>query len=251
MSRLALCVVLITMPAIASANHLKNGLLAVNKALGQVRSTGGECKTKALDKLKDSRDALNAARGKPSLEVFTKARRAVEDAMDDAGDACAGGAADSMQTALDTLQKGLDAMGTAAETLSPDEKKLKEKRACWNYTNDWSRTDPGCHITKDGNYAMGKPGFDAILAKVRNVGDRHGKTAVVEEELGGKRPYVTCMQLGTLGQYLMHDNDRLLMIEAIANRIVDPKNSNNVLRYFSDHRIRKEAGRVIAEAAGN
>ncbi len=248
MSRLVLCVVLLALPATASANHLKNGLLAVNKALGQVRSAGGDCKAKALGKLKDARDTLNMARGKPSLETFTKSSRAVEDAIDEAGDACAGNAATAMQSAHDILQQGLDAMGTAAETPSPAEKKLKEKRACWNYTNDWSRTDPGCHVTLDGRYAIGKTEFGAILSKVRKVGDRHGKTQVVEEQLGSKRPYVTCLQLGTIGQHLLHDNDRLQMVKAVATRIVDPHNSYSVIRHFRDARIRKEAQMTIAEA---
>jgi len=229
MSRLALCLVLLAAPATASANHLKE----------------------ALAKLKDARDALNMARGKPSLETFTKARRSVEDGIDDAGDSCAGNAATAMQSALGTLQKGLDAMGTAAETPSPAEKKLKEKRACWNFTNDWSRVDPGCYITRDGNYALGKNEFNTILAKVRKVGDRHGKTAVVEEELGyAKKPYITCLQLGTIAQYLLHDNDRLEAVKTTAERIVDPKNSYSVIRHIRDARIRKEAQRAFSDGTG-
>jgi hypothetical protein len=250
MPRLAFSVLLLVTPATASANHLKDGLLAVNKALGQVRAAGGVCQEKALSKLKDARDTLNMARGRASVDLFTKARRSVEDAMDDAGGACTGGAAAAIQSTLESLQAGIDALANAVETPSPADKRLREKRACWNYVNDGSRTDPGCHVTRDGNYAIGKPQLHAILAKVRKVGDRFGKTQVVEEELGyAKKPYVTCLQLGTVAQHLLHDNDRLELVKATAERIVDPGNSNSIVRQIRDARIRKEAQRVITEAA--
>ncbi len=233
-----------------AANHLKDGLLAVNKALAQVRSAGGDCQGKALAKMKDARDALNMARGKANLETFSKSRRAVEDAMDEAGNACAGGAQEAMQAALESLQQGLDAFATAAETPSPAEQNMREKRNCWNYTNDWSSVDPACHVTRDGHYPIGKDELNGILGKLHNTPDRFGKTSVMDEELGySKKRYVSSLQLRAFLQGLLHDVDRLETVKLAADRLVDPKNAHTALDLIGDQQIRKEAMRVITEAA--
>ena len=74
-------VVLFATPAFAGP--IAAAQKSVGEAIAAVRAAGGECKETALSALKDARDQLDAAKRSGSRIGLSKARRAIEDALDD------------------------------------------------------------------------------------------------------------------------------------------------------------------------
>ncbi|MEO1483291.1 MAG: hypothetical protein AAFU77_14385 [Myxococcota bacterium] len=213
----------------------------VSAALAAVRTAGGECKSTALGKLKDARDHLEVARSKKTPEGLTLARRAVEDAMDNAT-GCPADATEKMQTAFDGLSALLDQEADSANTPSPREKTLAEKRACWNYRNDWSSVDPGCHVALNGKYAIGKADFISARGKLSTTGDRFERMKFLEKEFGLRsQKLLTAWQLELLIRELRNPVDQLEAVKTLAKRVVDRKNGHRVAKVFRDGRARQDA----------
>jgi hypothetical protein len=254
MRHTALAIVLVlsafATPARAADDTGKLSLGAINKALDAVRKDQAPCKTAVLQGLKDGRDIIESAKGRPNVDTFTRARRKVEDAVDASGDVCAATTLEAMQGALRVLGENVDAAATKAAEPSPGEKRNVEMRQCWNYKNDWSAVDPGCYVNRGGSYAIGRADFDKLLAKVRGADDRYARTGVMERELGrSSKIFVTCAQLAVLLRVLENDIDRAETVKNTAARLVDFGNSGTIAATMSDMASRKDALEAIGEAA--
>jgi hypothetical protein len=249
----ALLTVFLLLALVAPARAADDGKLtlgAINKALDAIRKDQAGCKTASLAGFKDGRDILETAKGRPTVDTFTRARRAVEDALDAASEACSPATQQAMQDALKLLRDNVDTAATKAAEPSPQEKKLVEMRQCWNYKNDWTAVDPGCHMPRGGSYAVNKADFDKLLAKVRGADDRFARTGVLEKELGrSSKIFVTCAQLAVLLRALENDIDRAETVKVTAARLVDFGNSGNIAATMSDMQSRQDALEAIGEAA--
>ena len=214
---------------------------SVSEAIAAVRATGGECKKTALSPLKDARDHLDTAKRNRSEAGLQKARRAVEDALDES-QGCEGDADEKMRMAWAAMNSMMDAAATAAATPSPAEKQLQEKRQCWNYRNDWSTVDPGCHVTWKGKYAMGKAAFIALENKLRNEKDRFQQEALLNRAFNWqKKDLLTARQLERLLGHIRGDVDRLEAVKKLAKHVVDMENGSRVGRMFKEARARRDA----------
>ena len=228
----------------------KLSLGAVNKALDAIRKDAAGCKTAALAGFKDARDILETAKGRPTVDTFTRARRKVEDAFDAASDTCAAATQQAMQDALKVLRDNVDTAATKAAEPSPQEKKLTEMRQCWNYRNDWTAVDPACHNPRGGNYPLPKVELDKILAKIQRADDRFDKSNVLEKEVGpSSKRFLSCGQLAVLIRGLVNDADRTEAVKSAAGNLIDFGNSGVVLATIGDMQFRKDAAEAIDQAA--
>jgi len=224
------------------AATLKNSLQAVNKAMNAVRKDSDACKKAALADLKNARDMLEASRGKANVDIFARAKRHTEDALDGSSSSCNTASKNAIQEAFDILSGNFDTQNEIASQPSPGEKKLQEKRNCWNYKNDWTDVDQACHIQVKGQFIINKADFQKILGKIQNSDDRFAKSKVLEDEFGygGKKKLVSCMQVAAFLQRLTMDTDRLEAFKLISPKLVDSHNLGLVARTISDATIRGE-----------
>ncbi len=236
--------------ALAAGDPTATSLAAVNKAVDAVRSDAAACKTVALKDLKDARDLLEAAKGKASVDTLTKARRKVEDVLDNSGDSCAATTQSALKAALKTLAEVLESTATAAAAPSPQEKKLGEMRQCWNFKNDWTAVDPACHTPRDGHFPMSKVEFNNLLSKLQRGDDRFDKTRILEDELGQRgKLWVSAAQLAALLRNLENDIDRAETVKVTISRLVDYANANTIAVTMSDMQARRDAQEAIQLAA--
>ncbi len=223
------------------AGPMENAESAIDDAITAVRTAGGECKSSALNSLKDGRDQFEAAKRSGNRLGMSKARRAIEDALDEAT-GCDGAPAKAMQAALDAMEGALETAEAAAAKPSPAEQKLKEKRQCWNYRNDYTPVDPGCHVTWKGQYAMDKQKFIALETKLRNEKDRFQQETILNRAFNWQnKDLLTAMQLERLLTHIKGDVDRLGAVKKLAKHVVDMENGSRVGRLFSDGRARRDA----------
>ncbi|MEM6531757.1 MAG: hypothetical protein AAF654_04005 [Myxococcota bacterium] len=239
--RNAILTVLLFAPSLAFAGPITAAQGKVSSAVAAVRVAGGECKSSALGKLKDARDQLEVARTKKTPEGLTLARRAVEDAMDNAT-GCPDDATAKMQAAFDSLSALLNSEAAAANAPNPRDKVLAEKRACWNYRNDWSSVDPGCHVTLKGKYAIGKADFTALRGKVSATPDRFAQMKILQKDFDWQSPkLLTAWQLELLLRELQNPVDQLEAVKLLAKKVVDTDNGHRVGKVFRDGRTRNDA----------
>lgn len=232
-------VLLFSVPAYAGS--IDEAREAVAAAIDAVRAAGDECKGSALSSLKDARDQLDAAARSGNRLGLSKARRGVEDALDEST-GCDGEPKARMNAALQALQGAMEAADVAANTPSPAEQKLKEKRQCWNYRNDYSPVDPGCHVTWKGQYAMDKQTFIALEKQLQNEKDRFQQETILNRAFNWQnKDLITAMQLERLLTHIRGDVDRLQAVKKLAKRVVDMDNGSRVGRLFSDARARRDA----------
>jgi hypothetical protein len=228
----------------------KLSLGAINKALDAIRKDAAGCKTAALNGFKDARDILETAKGRPSVDTFTRARRAVEDAFDASSDACAAPTQQAMQDALKVLRDNVDTAATKAAEPTPQQKKTVEMRQCWNYKNDWTAVDPACYAPREGNYPLSKIELDKILAKMQRADDRFDKSNVLEKEIGpSSKRFLSCAQLAVLIRGLANDADRTEAVKSAAGNLIDFGNSGVALAVIADRQFRSDAAEAIDTAA--
>lgn len=240
--------------SLSAAPGLQSSHDAVSLAISQVRQEGGACKGATLSKLKDVRDILEIPHVVYAGMLQTRMRRMVEDILDDDGDACSlasqraiSNAIESFSTA-NTPPRQVDTPRRAAPAPAPDTKHKQEIQNCWNYRNDHSSYDPACHLTKNGEYPMGKRAFKRIMAKLKSTNDRYEQMDIIEDKLGTRTVYMTTMQLGAVLKRLSSEVDRMETVRVAASRLVDPENGSSTLAgYFRDRRMRAEAFDEISQ----
>lgn len=233
------------------AGALQPSFEALNAALNAAREDSGKCRMAALKGLKDARDTLELHRSNPNAETLTKARRGAEDAYDASFSACSEATQKRLAKTVKVLQAALKAHRDAAAKPTPREKKLREKRQCWNYSNDWSPVDPACHAPRDGHYPLDKSAYTRLMSMIRSAGGRFAKTSLLEKQLGySQQKWVSTKQLGNILELLSKPTDRLEVLKSVSKRIVDLDNATKLGRYFSG-RMRKDAMDVINQALRN
>ncbi len=213
-------------------------LKIISSTIDAVRDAGGPCKAGTLTPLKDARDKLEGAKGRYLPSAIKKARRYVEDALDDGGDSCPVDVQAKLKEAISTLKGALDAKAAQA---APGELRKKEMRACWDYRNDWKAVDPGCHSPKKGNYPQSKSDFNRILAKLKTTSDRFEKERIVNSELRSRRKYFSVRQIDLILGTISSEVDRLGIVKIVAKRLCDSSNGHKLSRHFRDSRMRKDA----------
>ena len=105
--------------------------------------------------------------------------------------------------------------------------------------------DPGCMMTRNGQYAMDGNTYNGFLVAIRSNSSEMMRTQMFDGLI--RSNYMTSAQMGQLMMLISSENTRLWLVQQMAPKVVDPQNAQALAAKFSSSMLSAGFSQMMAQ----